>query len=141
MKPQYGLVGSTEWVEDYPSWISRHAVAYLNIDVSASGSRWKASGSPSLAHLIKRTALDVPHPSSEGKTLWDARTDEGPFTDNGAANMTADAEFMRAYMATNKEMQVSDTGVHPLGSGSDYTPFLQRLGVSCVFPVLGTILR
>jgi len=134
---QYGLVGSTEWVEDFPSWISRHVVAYLNTDLTASGSRWEAYGSPLLAHLIKQTALDVPHPTTKGKTLWDARTDEGPFTGDGAANMTVDDEFMSAYVAEhNKVMQASDTGVRPLGSGSDYTAFLQRLGVSCVFPVL-----
>jgi N-acetylated-alpha-linked acidic dipeptidase len=126
-------VGSTEWAEDFASWISRHAVAYLNTDVSASGSRWNVAGSPSLAHLIKRSALDVPHPTIEGKTLWDARTDEGPFTGDGTANMTVDAEVMSAYFTAKKEMQASDTSVNPLGSGSDYTVFLQRLGVSCHF--------
>lgn len=127
---EYGLIGSTEWAEDFPSWISRHAVAYLNTDTSSSGSRWKVAGSPSLAHLIKRTALDVPHPTTQGRTLWDARTDEGPFTGDGAANMTVDAEILSAYIAEKKEVQASDTNVSPLGSGSDYTVFLQRLGVA-----------
>lgn len=126
--PQYGLVGSTEWAEDFSTWISRHAVAYLNTDTSSSGSRWNVGGSPSLAHLIKRSALDVPHPSTEGKTLWDARTDEGPFTRD---DMIVDAKIMSAYVAAKKEIQASDTSIHPLGSGSDYTVFLQRLGVRC----------
>ena len=133
MMPQYGLVGSTEWGEDFSTWISRHAIAYLNTDTSSSGSRWNVRGSPSLAHLIKRSAFDVPHPTTEGKTLWDARTDEGPFAGD---NMTVDAKVMSAYVAAKKEMQASDASIHPLGSGSDYTVFLQRLGVRCQLPHL-----
>lgn len=124
-------MGSTEWAEDFSTWISRHALAYLNTDTSSSGSRWNVGGSPSLAHLIKRSAVDIPHPTAEGKTLWDARTDEGPFIGD---NMTVDAKVMSAYVATKKEMQVSDTNIRPLGSGSDYTVFLQRLGVRCQLP-------
>ena len=45
---EYGLIGSTEWAEDFPEWIQRNVVAYLNVDVSVSGSAWHASGSPSL---------------------------------------------------------------------------------------------
>ncbi|KAG5639289.1 hypothetical protein H0H81_004950, partial [Sphagnurus paluster] len=124
---EYGLVGSTEWGEDFPEWISKHAVAYLNVDVSVSGSRWQAGGSPSLAHLIKKSALDVPHPTVEGKTLWDARHDEGPFGIE-RSNMTIDIEFLNNYITVEKEHHASSTGVNPLGSGSDYTVFLQRLG-------------
>ncbi|KIK69969.1 hypothetical protein GYMLUDRAFT_212939 [Collybiopsis luxurians FD-317 M1] len=154
---EHGLVGSTEQGEDFAEWISEHAVAYLNVDVSSSGSRWNVISSPSLAHLIRRTALDVPHPSGEkGKTLWDARNDEGPFKPFGplgpdgrlgaivAANhinnstvfsyrllevgkLHADADVMESYEAGRKER---GTGVGPMGSGSDYTVFLQRLGVA-----------
>jgi N-acetylated-alpha-linked acidic dipeptidase len=126
---EYGLVGSTEWGEDFPEWISEHAVAYLNVDVSVSGSRWNVFASPSLADLIKRTALDVPHPTEPGKTLWDARDDVGPFSPpNGSlsGNMTIDSEYLARY-----EMEsAAAKEIGPLGSGSDYTVFLQRLGVS-----------
>ncbi|KZT06419.1 Zn-dependent exopeptidase [Laetiporus sulphureus 93-53] len=117
---EYGLIGSTEWAEDFPEWISENVVAYLNVDVSVSGSRWGASASPSLAHLIRQSAKDVPHPTIAGKTLWDAREDAGTF--EGAV----DEEFLQIYKAA----RASETGVSPLGSGSDYTPFLQRLGVA-----------
>lgn len=138
---QYGLVGSTEWGEDFASWISENVVAYLNVDVSVAGSQWDVKGSPSLANLIHQTALDIPHPTKEGKTLWDARYDEGPFVvvdldSRGRVpainvNMTAeaDAEFAVTYAAERKERLARKTGVSPLGSGSDYTVFLQRLGV------------
>ncbi|KAF9265376.1 Zn-dependent exopeptidase [Marasmius fiardii PR-910] len=125
---EHGLLGSTEYGEDFADWISEHAVAYVNIDGSVSGSRWTALGSPSLAHLIKRTALDVPHPTIKGKTLWDARNDQGPFSGfNGSARV--DAEFIRNF-EKKLEAQSGSTGVGPLGSGSDFTVFLQRLGVA-----------
>ncbi|KAF9464473.1 Zn-dependent exopeptidase [Collybia nuda] len=127
---EYGLVGSTEWGEDFATWISDHVVAYLNVDVSVSGSRWSAGGSPSLAHLIKRAALEISHPTIKGKTLWDARTDEGPFSGTKSSNISVDVQFMEAYGTLRHEIRSSETGIYPLGSGSDYTVFLQRLGVA-----------
>ena len=127
-RSQYGLVGSTEWGEDFSTWISDHVVTYLNVDVSVAGSRWEVGATPSLAHIIKQTALDVPHPTIAGKTLWDAREDSGPFTDV-YLNQTIDAEYLARYNEDRKKSQASKTSVVPLGSGSDYTVFLQRLGV------------
>jgi N-acetylated-alpha-linked acidic dipeptidase len=121
---EYSLVGSTEYGEDFGEWISSHVVAYLNVDIAVSGSRWTAGASPSLAHLIRRTAQDVPHPTKPGTTLWDARDDDGPFAGVG------DEEFMASYEASLKKIQASDTGIPPLGSGSDFTIFLQHLGVA-----------
>jgi N-acetylated-alpha-linked acidic dipeptidase len=92
-------------------------------DVSVAGSRWVAAASPSLAHLIRQTAQDVPHPTKPGKTLWDARNDDGPFEGIG------DEEFMASYAAAELKKQALDTGIAPLGSGSDFTVFLQHLGV------------
>lgn len=104
-------------------------MAYLNVDVSSSGSQWGVGGSPALAPLIKRTALDIPHPHTPGKTLWDAREDEGPFR-NETASFTVDSDILMRYEAEQKAKNALVTGVHPLGSGSDYTVFLQRLGVA-----------
>ncbi|KAH9833740.1 Zn-dependent exopeptidase, partial [Rhodofomes roseus] len=124
---EYGLIGSTEWAEDFPDWIQSNVVAYLNVDVSVSGSAWGASGSPSLAHLIRAAAQDVPHPTVAGKSLWDSRDDEGPFLGAGLV----DAETLAIYEAAKKaRLGPSDTGVGQLGSGSDFTPFLQRLGIA-----------
>ncbi|KAF8812309.1 Zn-dependent exopeptidase [Phlegmacium glaucopus] len=126
---EYGLVGSTEWGEDFSSWISGHVVAYINVDISVSGSRWVASASPSLAHIIRQTALDIPHPTIAGKTLWDAHEDNGPFKDV-YLNQTIDAEYLARYNEEKKKNEASKTNIDPLGSGSDYTVFLQRLGVA-----------
>lgn len=117
---EYGLIGSTEWGEDFADWIQEHVVSYVNVDVSVSGSRWETSASPSLAHLIQRSAQDVPHPTDAQKTLWDAHFDVGPYEG------PMDVEFARMWdTKTSNEPRIG-----PLGSGSDYTVFLQRLGVA-----------
>lgn len=91
------------------------------------GSRWNVFGSPSLAHLIKDVALTVDHPTFPGRKLWDARYDDGPFK---GFNLTIDNEFLKSYGQAEEARKSSETSVYPLGSGSDYTVFLQRLGVS-----------
>lgn len=121
---EYGAIGSTEWGEDFASWISEHVVTYLNVDVSSAGSMWNVAASPSLAHLIKQTALDVPHPSVEGKTLWDARFDHGPFFGVDDSMSVVDSELMAAYEIRQK-IRNSGTGIGPLGSGSDFIVFIQ----------------
>ncbi|KAI0335653.1 Zn-dependent exopeptidase [Cubamyces sp. BRFM 1775] len=121
---EYGMIGSTEWAEDFPDWIAGNVVAYINIDGSAAGSPWLPTGSPSLAHLIRDAALDVAHPTSPGKTLWDARLDIGPFRG------PADDDLLEEYRAKLKGVEGDGVGIAPLGSGSDFTPFLQRLGVA-----------
>jgi N-acetylated-alpha-linked acidic dipeptidase len=85
------------------------------------GSKFGARGSPSLAHFIRKTAEDVPHPTDPKRTLWDATTDHGQLFgvhgDIGSLDTEVEPEV------------VDDIGIKPLGSGSDYTVFLQRLGV------------
>ena len=49
---EYGLIGSTEWVEEYLPWLSGSAIAYLNVDVGARGSNFEASASPLLNRVI-----------------------------------------------------------------------------------------
>ncbi|KAN0132552.1 hypothetical protein V8E53_009568 [Lactarius tabidus] len=119
---EYGLIGSTEWGEDFPEWIQKHVVAYINLDSSVTGSKFGARGSPSLAHFIRKTAEDVPHPTDPKRTLWDATTDHGQLFgvhgDIGSLDTEVEPEV------------VDDIGIKPLGSGSDYTVFLQRLGIA-----------
>jgi hypothetical protein len=82
-----------------------------------------------LAHLLRETAEQLPHPTSEKRRLWDARGDTG----------TLFGEHMNAEIAAMQvdELLAADSiGVRPLGSGSDYTVFLQYHGVrECIFEV------
>jgi N-acetylated-alpha-linked acidic dipeptidase len=125
---EYGLIGSTEFGEDFPEWIQKHVVTYLNVDVSAAGSTWWAGASPSLAPLVRASAMKIPHPTDENRTLWDARNDAGPFT-----NGEPDADFA-AFLDKKQhdKRKASTTGIEPLGSGSDFTVFLQHLGVAAM---------
>jgi N-acetylated-alpha-linked acidic dipeptidase len=94
---EYGLLGSTEWVEQYRDALRRDAVAYLNMD-GVGGREFGASSVPSLDALIEDVTKEVRDPSGEG-TVFDAWSAEGP------------PEISR------------------LGSGSDYTAFLDHVGV------------
>ncbi|KAK7005957.1 Zn-dependent exopeptidase [Favolaschia claudopus] len=124
---EYGLIGSTEYGEDFAEWLQKHAVAYLNLDSSAGGSRWGAAASPSLSHLILDATRAVPHPMVLGKTLFDAQYDNGPLSTVGAY---ADPGYVTAYEAADTRRRVSQGLLPPLGSGSDFTVFLEHLGIA-----------
>ncbi|KAH9942546.1 hypothetical protein B0H21DRAFT_523058 [Amylocystis lapponica] len=122
---EFGLIGSTEWGEDFADWIAEHVVAYINVDSSVSGSRFRLSGSPSLAYFLRDIAEELPHPTKPGLTLWDASKDSGVLY--GAHLDTAAAEVL----AKREQPKTSDSlGVRALGGGSDYTVFLQHIGVA-----------
>ncbi|KAF8138385.1 hypothetical protein EV363DRAFT_1427308 [Boletus edulis] len=120
---EYGMVGSTEWGEDFADWIREHVTAYINMDTSVSGSQLRARASPLLAHLLRSTAEQIPHPTSEGRSLWDAHSDQGEFFGENV-----DAEATALYEEI--ESAADNIGINPLGSGSDYTVFLQYIGVA-----------
>lgn len=63
---EYGLVGSTEWVEEHADELRDRAAVYLNVDVASSGQRFHASASPLLFSAIKAATAHVP--GSNGST-------------------------------------------------------------------------
>ena len=67
---EWGLVGSTEFVEEDTLRLARHAVAYLNQDVAAQGVVFGGGGSPSLRAVLRSVAASVPDPT--GGTVYDA---------------------------------------------------------------------
>lgn len=110
----------------------------FSTDVSASGSTFALGGSPSLAHLITGVAASLPHPTNATRTLWDARNDLGPYTGPGplalkgeTAEITHGIDYINAMkLKAQMDEDPISTGVFPLGSGSDFTVFLQRIGAS-----------
>jgi N-acetylated-alpha-linked acidic dipeptidase len=89
--------------------------------MAVSGSTFRAGASPLLAHFIRKTAEDLPHPTDPKRTLWDATADHGQLF--GEHDDTDS-------LGTEIETEAADNvGIRPLGSGSDYTVFLQHLGV------------
>jgi len=115
-----GLIGSTEWGEDHAQELG-NAAAYFNMDVAVSGKKFGASGVPSLKEFIREIAKAVPSP--QGGTVYDAwKKASEP---NPEGNHPQETSTFRAPPAA---MQ-NDVPVGDLGSGSDYTVFLQHLGV------------
>lgn len=70
---EYGLLGSTEWVEDNLPWLSKANVAYLNVDVAATGSSFKTSASPLLNKVIYEATglVQSPNQTVKGQTVRD----------------------------------------------------------------------
>lgn len=70
---EYGLLGSTEWVEEYIPWLSKAAIAYINVDVGTSGPSFKSSASPLLNKaLYEATSLvQSPNQTVKGQTVRD----------------------------------------------------------------------
>ncbi|KIV96080.1 hypothetical protein PV10_03660 [Exophiala mesophila] len=64
---EYGLVGSTEWVEEFLPWLSCSAVAYLNVDVAARGTHFSAAASPLLNQAIFNATGSVISPNQTAK--------------------------------------------------------------------------
>lgn len=116
---EYGLIGSTEWAEENAIELRQKAVAYLNMDAAVSGPNFGASSVPSLWKLIRGATRDVRDPKT-GKSVYQQWQDRA----NGErpeAEMT-DAE-------SGSDRAIAEARIGALGSGSDYTPFLQHLGV------------
>ena len=118
-----GLMGSTEWVEQHESELAS-APAYFNVDVAVSGPKFGASAVPSLKQFLRDIAKAVP--GAKGGTVYDAwqKADQpsGPATQSPTE---AIGDTRRVPAAQGK----GDVPVGDLGSGSDYTAFLQHLGV------------
>ena len=120
---EQGLIGSTEFVEQYPREL-RNAAAYFNTDIGVSGPAFGASAVPSLYNFIREIARAVPSPG--GGTVYDAWK-----TSQGVVEGRAEPEIYDlsrpAAVGTGAETAIGD-----LGSGSDYTAFLQHAGVPSV---------
>jgi N-acetylated-alpha-linked acidic dipeptidase len=109
-----GLLGSTEWVETHAEELKAHAVAYLNSDTNSRG-YFEAEGSHSLEKFVNGVAMDVEDPES-GVSSW--RRLQASRIMNGSPETRRDAR--------DRE----DLRIGALGSGSDYSSFIDHLGVA-----------
>jgi N-acetylated-alpha-linked acidic dipeptidase len=111
-----GLMGSTEWVEAHAAELS-HAVAYFNTDVGVAGPDFGASAVPSLRAFVREVTREVPSP--RGGTVYDQWFKSQRHERTRRVTETPDASPEAA----------TEVNVGTLGSGSDFTPFIQHLGV------------
>jgi len=119
-----GLIGSTEWGEDHALELG-NADAYFNMDVAVAGKKFGASGVPSLKEFIREIVKSVPSP--QGGTVYDRwKKTSQPSNNNDEENSRP--QETSTYRPPPAAMQ-SDVPVGDLGGGSDYSVFLQHLGV------------
>jgi N-acetylated-alpha-linked acidic dipeptidase len=118
-----GLIGSTEWGEQHEAELA-NAVAYFNMDVAVSGTAFGASSVPSLKNFVADVVKAVPSP--KGGTVYEVwKKANQPGAQSGQFPTDAIGEMKRTPAAQGK----LDVPVGDLGSGSDYSVFLQHLGV------------
>ena len=110
-----GLLGSTEWVEAHDKELQQHAVLYFNSDTNGRG-YLSMDGSASLTHFINGVARDIQDPEAH-ISVWD----RARFADISGAKSEDDRKEIRGR---------TDLLVGALGSGSDYTAFLDHLGIA-----------
>ncbi|OAD08962.1 hypothetical protein MUCCIDRAFT_151731 [Mucor lusitanicus CBS 277.49] len=106
---EYGLIGSTEWVEDNKEWLAKEAAVYVNCDVAVAGPYFETGASPSLNQLLYEVTSMVQDPLTK-KTVYEA--------------------WGERNNATGIPSAKPPVGV--LGSGSDFTAFMDHLGVASI---------
>ncbi len=109
-----GLIGSTEWAEDHADELREHAVAYLNSDGNSRGFI-NIGGSHVLERFFNQITEERNDPLSDVSLKQRSRA---YLLLNGDEKTRADARDRK------------DLRIYPMGSGSDYTPFLQHLGIA-----------
>lgn len=109
-----GLLGSTEWVEHNAEALRQHAAVYINTDSNSRGF-FNAGGSHTLERLVNEVARDVTDPQT-GKSVRERS--------RAAMILYAGPEAQRRAAGGG------DLPIFALGSGSDYSPFLQHLGIA-----------
>jgi N-acetylated-alpha-linked acidic dipeptidase len=100
---EWGLIGSTEWVEEQEDSVRAHVVAYINEDDVTNGLRFAGAGTPSLKPFIREVTRAVADP-----TGW------GSVYDTWLVAATGDTMALR---------------IDNLGGGSDFTSFSHHIGV------------
>ena len=117
-----GLLGSTEWVETHANELERKAVLYLNSDTNSRGFL-DAGGSHSLQHLVNDVAAGVKDPETGASAEQRLRARQRVDGYEKGASESAKRSAKRAAAG-------GDLTIEALGSGSDFTPFLQHLGIT-----------
>ncbi|XBI19031.1 hypothetical protein VPH35_060661 [Triticum aestivum] len=106
---EYGLTGSTEWVEENREMLSTRAVAYLNIDVSVVGPVLLPSTTPQLDELLLETIKLVQDPDNSSQTVYDS------------------------WVKANASPKIQRLG----NGGSDYAAFVQHVGIPSTNLIFG----
>jgi N-acetylated-alpha-linked acidic dipeptidase len=126
-----GLLGSTEWAETHVDELRSKAVLYVNSDTNGRGIL-SVGGSHSFQRLVNEVAGDVVDPETGSSVLDRLRAKikvdgRGIKVDGRGMNPSGDADVLLTAAQSG-----GDLPLEALGSGSDYTPFLQHVGISSI---------
>ncbi len=119
-----GLLGSTEWAEAHAAELATRAAVYINSDSNSRG-ELRVEGSHTLERFINSVAKDIQDPEA-GISVWNRMRFFRIATANG---IVPDAHDAAAGERENPRGE-ADLRIGALGSGSDYTVFLDHLGVA-----------
>src|SRR5262245_32899091 len=117
------LLGSTEWAETHAAELRQKALVYINTDSNARGTLG-VEGSHSLQRIVASVAGDVMDPQTNVSV--DARRRAAAMV----AASASDASEREKAVAKAAADASKDVPLDPLGSGSDYSSFLQHLGIA-----------
>lgn len=109
-----GLMGSTEWAEHHAAELKQKAVAYINSDGNGRGFFY-VGGSHTLEKMISEVGRDVIDPETGVSSL-----------DRGKSYLATHASSAKAK---KEALGKTSMTIEALGSGSDFTPFIQHLGI------------
>ena len=117
-----GLLGSTEWAETHGKELKDKAVLYVNSDTNGRGFLF-AGGSHSLQHMVNQVAAGVTDPETKVSVQQRQRA----FLRVNANEKSASPRVKESAKLAGEH---GDIPIEPLGSGSDYSAFLQHLGIA-----------
>ncbi|XP_025301778.3 aminopeptidase NAALADL1 [Canis lupus baileyi] len=107
---EFGLIGSTEFTEEFFSKLQERAVAYINVDISVfANATLRAQGTPPVQSVIFAASKQIPAPSLGGLSIYD--------------------NWIR-YFNRSSPVYGLVPSLGSLGAGSDYAPFIHFLGIS-----------
>jgi N-acetylated-alpha-linked acidic dipeptidase len=112
---EWGLIGSTEWAEKHADELRNKAVVYFNSDTNRQGVL-SMSGSHTLERFLNDVARDSADPLN-GKSLWQIIKDDRLENEND--------DKKRQQIDSRRDLRIS-----ALGSGSDYTVFIDHLTIA-----------
>ena len=117
-----GLLGSTEWAETHAKELQAKAVLYVNSDTNGRGFL-DAGGSHSLQHLVNQVAAGVTDPETHVSVQQRLRA--RMLVEGAAKGANAEAKEDAKLAAAGGDLPIG-----ALGSGSDYSAFLEHLGIA-----------
>uniref|UniRef100_A0A8C6ED82 Aminopeptidase NAALADL1 n=1 Tax=Moschus moschiferus TaxID=68415 RepID=A0A8C6ED82_MOSMO len=107
---EFGLIGSTEFTEEFFSKLQERAVAYINVDISVfANATLRVQGTPPIQSVVFSAAKQISAPGSSGLSIYD--------------------NWIRYYNRSSPVYGLVPS-LGTLGAGSDYAPFIHFLGIS-----------